>query len=367
MSELATVMRTLPSTMAGKGASKAPGVHEPGIYFGMPEDDYHGSFALSASGIKNLRISTLDFWARSTLNPDREDDETDALRIGRAYHKRIVEGREAFYRCYAAELDPAKYPEALRTVEDLKSRLRDAGLPVTGNKPQLIGRLCEEYAQARSFIWECLIEDHAEINNGKELLPADLIHRIEISAAMIEKHPQLGKAFSGGYPEVSIFWNDHESDVPCKGRLDYLKSRAIVDLKTFENMMGMPVRRAVARAVANGRYHIQAAFYLEAVQEAKRFIDEGRVFGNVDKGFLQGLRTSTEHTFLFVFQQKGIAPLARGYILPPSTVLDIGRMEIDQAKATFAHCWEAFGTDPWLDVSEIETFDTTEFPAYIAD
>src|SRR5205085_1736602 len=106
-----------------------PLVTEPGVYFGMPEEEYHRAFALSATGIKHLRISPLDFWARSPLNAERIADESEARIIGRAYHKRIIEGQRAFAARYAADLDPAEYPEALRTNEELKTAIERVGGP----------------------------------------------------------------------------------------------------------------------------------------------------------------------------------------------------------------------------------------------
>jgi hypothetical protein len=91
------------------------------------------------------------------------------------------------------------------------------------------------------------------------------------------------------------------------------------------------------------------------------------VFGEVDAGFLKALVDAPDRHFLFVFQQKGPAPLARGMLLPPGITLDLGRHELAEATYLFARCWQTYGADPWLDVSEIEAFDTTEFPAYIAD
>jgi hypothetical protein len=38
--------------------------HEPGIYFGMPEDEYHSIPAVSASGIKRIAITSMDFLGR---------------------------------------------------------------------------------------------------------------------------------------------------------------------------------------------------------------------------------------------------------------------------------------------------------------
>lgn len=344
-------------------------VHEEGVFFGLPEEEYHAAFALSASGIKNLRISTLDFWARSPLNPDHHDDETEAKIVGRAYHKRIVEGRDAFDAIYAPEIDPYDYPDAIRTNDELRAAIEKVGAPtakISGmRKSDLVARLLQYDPEA--LIWEMLVADHAEKHGGKIMLPAQLMHRIEIAAAMIEKHPQLSKAFTGGMPEVSIFWTDKITGTPCKARLDYLKPRAIVDLKSFENSMGFEVRKAIARAVANYRYHIQTRFYMNAASVGRRLVAEGRVFGDCDPAFLSAYKASAERTFLFVWQQKGIAPLARGMVLGPGNILDIAGMEIDNATHVFARCWEHFGVGPWLDIADIETFDDLEFPSYISE
>lgn len=342
-----------------------PVAMEPGLYFGLPEDDYHAAFALSASGVKSLRISTLDFWARSPLNPDREDDDTDAKTIGRAYHKRIVEGREAFSAAYAPWIDKRDYPNACFTIDDIKEAIVAAGhKPAGKRKDEYVMQLLE--VDPAAVVWDQLVAHHAAIHAGRQLLDPRIISRIEISAAMIENHPQLGQAFRGGYPEVSVFWTDTDHEIPMKARFDRLKLKAISDLKTFENVQGMPVDRAIARAVSSYKYHIQARLYLDAVKEAKALIRAGRVFGDVDKAFLDGLLASDGHTFLLVFQQKGVAPLARGCILPP-TILDIGASELADAKVTFAKCLERYGTDPWVDVSDVRTFDPTEFPAYLAE
>ena len=342
--------------------------HDPGVFFGIADEEYHSAFALSASGIKHIRASTLDFWVRSPLNPDQADvdtdEDTDAKMIGRAYHKRIVEGKEAFGKLYAPTLQREDYPYALETMGDLRAHLKLLSLKVGGNKDELIARVRE--GDPNIAVWDVLQENYIALAGGRTLLTPALIKKIEIAAAMIEKHPQLGKAFTGGYPEVAIFWTDPEFGVPMKAKLDYLKRAAIIDLKTFTNVLGMPVDKAIAREIANRKYHIQARLYLDAVRQARAFIRDGRVFGDVEKEFLKSVAANTEHTFMFVFQQKGIAPLARGKILPALT-LDVGLVEINDAKWRFAEAWKKFGSDPWIDESEIATFDPTEFPAYIAD
>ncbi len=68
---------------------------------------------------------------------------------------------------------------------------------------------------------------------------------------------------------------------------------------------------------------------------------------------------------MFVAQQKGLAPVARGMVLSEGPILDIGRIEIGESMRKFAECWQSFRTDPWVDISDIETFDSSEFPAYL--
>src|SRR5689334_7216613 len=94
------------------------------------------------------------------------------------------------------------------------------------------------------------------------------MRKIEIAAKMIECHPENKKLITGGYPEVTIVW--HEDGIRFKARVDYLRPKAMIDLKTFANQLGKPVESAIIYAMASGKYHIQAAFYMRAIEAAKR-------------------------------------------------------------------------------------------------
>jgi hypothetical protein len=343
---------------------------EPGVYFGMDEAEYHAIPALSNSGIKWLLVSPMDFWARSWMNPDREEPEdTVFTEMGSAYHARILEGREAFYSRYAPALDPEDYPDALRTADEIKAALADADPKAkkAGTKADLIERLLAIRPEA--IVWDTLLREHAERHEGKTLLSPALIRKIEISAAMIEKHPTLSKAFQGGQPEVTIIWNCRETGAPMKARIDYLKIRSIVDLKTLSNPLGKPFDRAVTSSMASGKYHIQAAIYCEAVAEARRMIRESDlcVHGVVDTDWLKKFAASDDCEFAFVFQQTGVAPVARAYKFPKSLVFDCGRIASREARRQFMEYRERFGDDIWLDFSDIHTFEDTDFPAYITE
>lgn len=345
-----------------------PGTMEPGIYFGLDEDTYHQAPALSNSGVKHMLISPLDFWARSWMNPEREVFESGAMALGKAWHKRLLEGHDAFYAGYAADIDPGDHPDALRSSDEIKARLKELELKVSGRKADIIVRLQD--ADPMVEIWDVLAAEHRTANDGRVLLPCDIINKIELQAAMIEKHPDLKRMFNDGYPEVSIFWFDPDTGVPCKARLDYLKQRAVIDLKTFSNPLGKPIDRAIATAMASGKYHIQVAKYLHAVDQAAQLVRDDKVFGEVDHKWLDAMAAvkPEDRHFAFVFQQTGIAPVARAYDFPRQlNMFDIGKITVRMATQLFADNWATYGTDPWIDTTPIGTFADEDFPIYMAE
>src|SRR5690606_35088684 len=101
---------------------------EDGIYFRLPEAQYHGQQRLSASGCANLLVSPGTFWADSWLNPDREVDEdpTIAQILGSAYHTALLEP-DRFDELYVCEPDPADYPKLLTTGTAIGERLAELG------------------------------------------------------------------------------------------------------------------------------------------------------------------------------------------------------------------------------------------------
>lgn len=350
---------------------------EPGVFFNLPEDDYFSVEALSASGMKHLRVSPLDYWANSrTLNPNYEADQEDvvdsfAKTLGKSFHKRILEGREAFANCYAPAFDPSAYPDALEGADDIKAALRrhkeqGADVKITGNKEELIDRLVSLEPTAK--IMDVLRESYVQTHEGKTLLATKYLHKIELAAAMIEKHPELSKAFTGGMPEVSIFWECPVIGVQCKARLDYLKPKAIVDLKTIANKQGRPLPSAVAREFAAYRYFVQGAFYHEAAKQIKGLMNAGKVYGEAPHDFLSKLYADHDKTVLYVFQVKGIAPAAIGRIFPTEGItFQIAQTEIETMKQTYRICLEKFGNAPWVEDSKIEMLTDEEVPGWAYD
>lgn len=349
-----------------------PKVMKSGVFFGMSDEEYHGALALSASGIKKLRVAPPEWWAECrALNPNYEEiEDTDAKAYGRAYDKRIIEGRAAFLAKYAPEWRPdPNGPPLLFTNDDLKEECRARGLAVSGTKEVLLDRLLSADPTIRDRLADAQKRDYYRQNEGKEFLNDKAIRKIEIAAAMIERHPDLGRAFTGGVPHVAIFWVDKETGVPCKSQLDYLKPRAIVDLKTVGNPLNKPADVAVRGNIATYGYHIQAAMYVRAVREACKMIRAGNVTGAVDPAFLQSLLAvkDEDRKFLFVFQSKSASQYARGYVMERGTVFGAGDDIVYQSLQIWAQNWRTFGPEMWVDMAPVTTFRDEDFPYYISE
>lgn len=346
---------------------------KPGIYFDLDENTYHASFGLSYSGIKHLRVSPYDWWVRSPLNPQQaevqaEESNSEARELGKAFDARIICGREFFQAHYAPAFDPGEYPDALEGAAAIQDRLRElkadgATVKLTGNKAELIERLLELDPSAK--IMDELRVDYFGDNRDKGFLAAHIIAKIEMAAALIEGHPDLGKALRGGQPQVSVVWECKDTGVLCRSRFDYLKSKAIVDLKTLQARDGAPLEASIGKEIGWRKYHVQAAFYLEAASHIPGFIKAGNVYGDVPADFLQSLVKHPDKQWLWIFQLKGVAPIAKGRTLPSeSTLLQLGQAECDNAKHVFRDCLETYGALPWVSPEPIKSMDDADVPPW---
>lgn len=347
-----------------------------GIYFGMPEDFYHSIPALSSTGLKNVLISAPDFYANSWLNPyreeDAEDDEAKEWRkFGKASHTRNLEGKTVFNTLYCPEFIP---PEGcLKTKEDLTKYCDDNGITVTKSwaKPKVIATI--KTAGHNPLIYDEAEENYFRETGGKIQLSQKEIRHIEVAAAMIEKHPELKHCFVGGHPEVTIIWQGSDG-LWLKARLDYLKPRAIVDLKTFTNKNHKPIDKALHETMAGLKYHIQVVLYTMAGAKAIEFAQKNMItvyspqrYKPTDD-FIKQLAESKGHEFFLVFQKKGGAPLARGKKFHGGlSMYKCAEVSIMQAIETYKKYYALFGKEIWVDVSSITDFEDDMFPAYATE
>lgn len=345
---------------------------EPGIYFNMPFDEYLAIPCLQSSAIKRLLISETDFWTNSWLNPFldqiKEKKEARHFQDGRAYHTRILEGRDMFLKLYAPDYeDDPKDQTIIRNSDDLKAALRLAGLPVTfKTKDEGARRLLAAKPHAR--VLDAMKAKHRAGFEGKELIPASGWRYIELAASMIDHHPELKTYFAGGFPEMTVIWDDPDFGVRFKIRVDYQKVGPPVDLKSFTNKSGRPIGKAIRREIDNYLYVVQAWLYLRGVNYAKAKVRSGEwEFYNGETGqiyiapgvtpeWLTAFAAAPAEEFCYVFVQKGDAPVSRGVKLSMRDpgFAGVGNEYIRPAVQLFHHCYKIFGEDPWVDVSPSE-------------
>jgi hypothetical protein len=118
--------------------------------------------------------------------------------------------------------------------------------------------------------------------------------------------------------QQSVFWEDEETGILCRGRPDSVTCRGIVaDLKTTED--ASPA--AFARSCATYRYHVQAAMYLDGLRRNDADID----------------------VFSFIAVEKE-PPYLTAVYAADDIFLSRGREEYRADLRTFARCLE---TDTW--------------------
>jgi hypothetical protein len=85
------------------------------------------------------------------------------------------------------------------------------------------------------------------------------------------------------------------------------------------------------------------------------------------RDWIEQFRECEEHGFYFLFQAKGVAPLARGKKFERGMVHGAGIAAIEDAKRVYKECLEKFGTDPWIDDAKISSFADEEYPIYTTE
>lgn len=354
---------------------KSGNVLAPGIYFDLPEEIYHADHSLGSGSIRSLAKHPIYYWTDSWMNPLREEQrETEALLLGRALHKVVLEGLDAFHASYQPEPSKADFPLAFDTATQIKARLKELGQKQTGAKPELIERL--KAADPEALIWEEIEKSFEADCAAKGITPLKrkMWQKVIAGAASIAADERVAPAFKNGVPEISVF--AVLEGVPCKCRLDYLRFGReggrtvgiITDLKSFTNMAELPPERAVAHAIANTGLHIQAAEYMRLAAMIPALIAEGRVF-SPPKGseeFLAQLAKLGEEDwrwFWCFYEKEAPVTLLRS---PDKQVLEVGAADLDRALEAYREHLGRFGTDwRFVDPMPDTTITLQDLPGWV--
>jgi hypothetical protein len=263
-------------------------VTEAGVYDGMPEDVYHGDpvpeGSLSSTGARRLLPPSCPaIFRHEQLNGRANKREFD---FGHAAHAKVLGVGSEVVSVDAKDWRTNAAKEA-----------RDAA-----------------YA------------------DGKVPLLAKEISVVDEMAEALLRHPVASALFNperGGLPEQSLFWQDERHEVWRRVRLDWLPATSsgrmiLADYKT--TTCAEP--KAFAKSVFSLGYHVQAAFYLDAVT---------------------ALELADDAALVFVAQEKTPPYLVTVNELD-FDALRIGRAQVQRALTIFARCqrsgaWPGYSDD----------------------
>jgi len=343
----------------------------PGVYLDWPEDDYHADEALSNSNLRRLMIGPAAFWVGTNWNPDKapEDEKSDALVIGDAYHKRVNEGPEVFAKTYAVAPDPADYPGALMKGDEFKAAIKALNeakgtkIKVSGTNAELCAALRE--AGYEGPLWPEIIAKWEDENAGAvKITPADM-RKINLAAAILHALPDVGDVWTRGHPEVSVSWINRQG-VPMRTRMDRWWPGTVFEFKTTANQMRQPFDVAAVRTMVGEYYHVQAVIHREGAEAALMMPDD--MWHGFTPEQIAALKGGGIPDVRFLFIGKS-APDICQRVLAPNVPLDYafhedGRPVIDvprteselwksaeniyfQMCARFTHYFSMFGKSPW--------------------
>lgn len=242
---------------------------EPGIHLDMPEETYHRLPYLSSGVIRAFGRSPMDAWTAGGWNYEH-DEPTRAQRAGSARHCLILEGREALERKFCPRPTDADYPDALRTIPEIKDALRQFDVKLTGDKSELIDRLtetCKEAGRPAPEIADVLVRKASEENRGKTFVERDDWDE------MLAQDKLFGGDYGvprPGLPEVTLIW-DMEG-VRCKARIDWLAANEFWDVKNFNNSRGRELEDCITSKICYEGIHIQMVWYSIGIREVPKVI-----------------------------------------------------------------------------------------------
>lgn len=190
----------------------------PGLYPDVPHDVYHqrlpGIVSKTALDKVDRSPAHLKAWLDGAA-----DESNEAMRFGSLFH--------------IAALEPARFESTYVIAPDF-------------------GDCRKKENKAARDAWR-------EENTGKLEIDADTDTALRGMVSALQAHPLASRMLRDGEPELTVRWNDEETGIPCKTRLDYfVRAREmIVDLKSADDASPEAFRKSIAKY----RYHVQDGLY----------------------------------------------------------------------------------------------------------
>ena len=311
--------------------------HEDGIYFHMPEEEYHRDSALGASGIVDLNISPLAFWKNSPWNPKKFADDADEKET-------------------AATIRGTYFHEALAGVKP-SVIVKPAGMSFATTD----GKAFKAKHPGATFI-------KAEDTERAQ----DMINAMR-ETGVLERIGGVG----GGVSEITVIWTDKQGR-RRKFRIDRLYRGEAFDWKTMANKMRKDLDTLVAHTVAEHRYHVKAFWYQQGLQVMKAMISrqgqkafKSQVAEEEYQAMLELSQSEAIVPFWYVFIENSGVPniVARRFVSHDTTgqlnaYFRGAKQEVDRALGV----WDAFmkshgPAKPWYGEVHFKDFADEDFMA----
>lgn len=215
---------------------------EPGMYPGVPMEEYHAWDCASNSRLSKLMRSP----AHLKAYMEQEYDDTPAKKLGRAIHTAILEP-ETFDSRYVVA-------SQCMAVTGKGTRCGNSGSwPVKGG-----GFVCGTHVKSAAKN-DVALDETSEVLTESDYAVCvgtrDSVRSLTAAGALLESLSQI---------EVSVVWDDAETGIRCKGRWDgygaLVAGGTIFDLKSARDAS----RMSFERSIFTYGYHRQGALYLEA-------------------------------------------------------------------------------------------------------
>lgn len=203
----------------------------PGIYDNIPFNDYK-----AIDAINNSRLTRLNKCPAAALV---EDVDTPALLLGRAAHTLVLEGDSKFNAEFAVA------PE------------------------------CDKRTKEGKAIWSEFQDMLFDSNIS--VIDSNTFSKVKGIRDAVFTHPFAKKILSEGKAESTIIWEDEESGLKCKGRIDWMptgNNGVLVDLKTTRDASS----EKFTRSCIDYGYAKQAGMYIDGMMKATGEILDSFIF-----------------------------------------------------------------------------------------
>jgi hypothetical protein len=157
---------------------------------------------------------------------------------------------------------PALYKHNLTATKERTAAMRWGSLVHTFVlEPDQFDAVVGPQADKRTKEGKAAWEQFTAENQGKEVIKQEELDELESVRKAISAHGLGSQLIQSGSVEMSLFWTHGSTGLKCKARPDLVREDGIiVDLKTCADASS----KQFAKDAYKYRYHVQAAFYLDA-------------------------------------------------------------------------------------------------------